>query len=133
MTRARLPLLVVVALTALGAALRFPTLDRQSLWLDELVTVSLLDRGLGDVLHEIPRTEATPFVYYVAAWVWGSVLGLGEIGLEAFRHLVTDPRFANRPMILETPKKDADGNEMDPVNLAVLRRLAAGGAAARAG
>lgn len=61
-------------------------------------------------------------------------LGLGHIGLEPFRRLVTDPRFANRPMILETPKEDADGNAMDPVNLAILRRFAAeGGAAARAG
>jgi uncharacterized membrane protein len=85
---------VVVALTAVGAALRFPTLDRQSFWLDELVTVSLLDRGLGDVLHEIPRTEATPFVYYVAAWAWGSVFGLGEIGirsLSAFAGTATIP------------------------------------------
>jgi hypothetical protein len=86
-TRARSPLVAVVALTALGAALRFPTLDRQSFWLDELVTVSLLDRGLGDVLHEIPRTEATPFVYYVAAWVWGSVFGLGEIGIRSLSAL----------------------------------------------
>jgi deoxyribonuclease-4 len=60
-------------------------------------------------------------------------LGLGRIGLGAFRRLVTDPRFANRPMILETPKEDDDGKEMDPVNLAVLRRFAAGDAAARAG
>jgi deoxyribonuclease-4 len=63
-------------------------------------------------------------------------LGLGQIGLEAFRRLVTDPRFANRPMILETPKEDDDGNEMDPVNLGVLRRFAAeaaGDAPARAG
>ena len=87
MTRARSPLLAVLALTALGAALRFPTLDRQSFWLDELVTVSLLDRGLGDVLHEIPRTEATPFVYYVVAWLWGSVFGLGEVGIRSLSAL----------------------------------------------
>lgn len=81
-------LLPVAVLTALGAALRLPTLDRQSFWLDELVTASLLDRGLGDVLAEIPRTEATPFVYYVVAWVWGSVFGLGEIGLRSLSALV---------------------------------------------
>ena len=71
----------------LGAALRFPTLDRQSFWLDELVTVSLLDRGLGDVLREIPRTEATPFVYYVVAWAWRSIFGLGEVGLRSLSAL----------------------------------------------
>ena len=48
-------------------------------------------------------------------------LGLGHIGLDAFRRLVNDPRFAKLPMILETPKEDADGSPMDPVNLGLLR------------
>jgi len=48
-------------------------------------------------------------------------LGRGEIGLEAFRCLVTDPRFRDTPMILETPKEDDSGNEMDPVNLDLMR------------
>jgi mannosyltransferase len=77
----------VVALTLLGAVLRFPTLDRQSFWLDELVTASLLDRSLGDVLGEIPRTEATPYLYYVVAWLWSSVFGLGEVGLRSLSAL----------------------------------------------
>jgi deoxyribonuclease IV len=51
-------------------------------------------------------------------------LGLGAIGDLAFRRLVTDPRFGDVPMILETPKEDADGKAMDPVNLAKLRRFA---------
>jgi deoxyribonuclease-4 len=59
-------------------------------------------------------------------------IGLGEIGLDAFRRLVTDARFGGHPMILETPKEDDDGNEMDPVNLGVLRAFAAE-AVARAG
>jgi mannosyltransferase len=86
-TRARSHLLLIVALTALGAVLRFPTLDRQSFWLDELVTVSLLDHGLGDVLREVPRTEATPFLYYVVAWAWGSLFGLGEVGIRTLSAL----------------------------------------------
>jgi deoxyribonuclease-4 len=48
-------------------------------------------------------------------------LGQGTIGLEVFRRLVTDPRFADVPMILETPKEDDKGKEMDPVNLGLLR------------
>jgi hypothetical protein len=79
--------LLVAGLTLVGAALRFPTLDRQSFWLDELVTVSLLDHGLGDVLREVPRSEATPFVYYVVAWVWGSLFGLGEVGIRTLSSL----------------------------------------------
>ncbi len=48
-------------------------------------------------------------------------IGLGEMGEAPFRRLVRDPRFADTPMILETPKEDADGNPMDPVNLARLK------------
>ncbi len=46
-------------------------------------------------------------------------LGKGELGLEAFRLLVNDPRFRDHPMILETPKE----GDMDRVNLAMLRGL----------
>ena len=48
-------------------------------------------------------------------------LGLGLIGKDAFRFLMTDSRFQDRSFILETPKEDDDGNEMDPVNLKKLR------------
>ncbi len=51
-------------------------------------------------------------------------IGKGEIGLEAFRCLMTDPRFKKVPKILETPK--GDKNEMDGKNMAILRELAAG-------
>lgn len=47
-----------------------------------------------------------------------AAIGLSEIGDAAFRRLVTDPRFAATPMVLETPKEDAGGNPMDAVNLA---------------
>lgn len=77
----------VVVLTAIGAGLRFATLDRQSFWLDELVTVSLLRQGFGDMLGQIPETEATPYLYYVLGWAWASVFGLGEIGLRSLSAL----------------------------------------------
>ena len=50
-------------------------------------------------------------------------LGKGHLGLEPFRLLVNDPRFADRPMILETPKEGENGEEMDPINLRTLRDL----------
>ncbi len=50
-------------------------------------------------------------------------IGQGQIGREAFRLLVNDPRFRNRPMILETPKEGPDETDMDEVNLRVLREL----------
>lgn len=78
----------VVVLTAIGAALRFATLDEQSYWLDELETVSLLRREFGDMLGQIPKTEATPYIYYVLAWGWASAFGLGEVGLRSLSALV---------------------------------------------
>lgn len=50
-------------------------------------------------------------------------IGQGAIGLEAFRHLLNDPRFRALPMTLETPK-GVDLQE-DRENLARLRALVA--------
>lgn len=54
-------------------------------------------------------------------------IGEGFLGQEAFRHFVNDPRWADHPAHLETPKTetndDGEDVEMDPVNLAVLRDL----------
>ncbi len=50
-------------------------------------------------------------------------IGRGQLGLEPFRSLVNDPRFEDRPMILETPKEEDDNDDMDAVNLEVLRGL----------
>ena len=50
-------------------------------------------------------------------------LGQGHLGEEPFRLIVTDPRFAKLPMLLETPKTNAADEPMDPVNLGLLRRL----------
>jgi deoxyribonuclease IV len=52
-----------------------------------------------------------------------AALGKGCLGLDAFRLLVNDPRFQDRPMILETPKEEGDNDDMDTINLAVLRGL----------
>ena len=48
-------------------------------------------------------------------------IGKGAMGLDGFRLLVNDPRFAKIPKVLETPKGDDD--EMDIVNLKTLRGL----------
>lgn len=50
-------------------------------------------------------------------------IGHGELGLEPFRHLVNDRRFANTPMYLETAKGDHEGEEWDAINLQTLRSL----------
>jgi deoxyribonuclease-4 len=53
-------------------------------------------------------------------------IGDGQIGLDGFRNIVTDPRWAGTPKLIETPK-DPDALTADRRNLGALRRLAAGG------
>jgi deoxyribonuclease IV len=56
-------------------------------------------------------------------------IGKGCLGLEPFRRLLNDPRFAHLPMLLETPKlesaasKRRDVDAWDARNLRTLRRL----------
>lgn len=57
-------------------------------------------------------------------------IGKGCLGLEPFRMLLNDPRFAGLPMLLETPKLDtpesrrrSDVDPWDARNLRTLRRL----------
>jgi deoxyribonuclease IV len=57
-------------------------------------------------------------------------IGKGCLGLEPFRRLLNDRRFANLPMLLETPKletpearRKSDADPWDMRNLRTLRRL----------
>ena len=57
-------------------------------------------------------------------------IGRGCLGLDPFRRLLNDPRFARLPMLLETPKVDtpqtrraSDVDPWDRMNLDVLRGL----------
>lgn len=51
-------------------------------------------------------------------------LGTGSITMEGLRNIVSDKRFNELPMILETPKGiGPEGKEWDAVNLALLREL----------
>jgi len=62
-------------------------------------------------------------------------IGRGCLGLEPFRLLLNDPRFAGLPMLLETPKLESkaskrrgDADPWDARNLRTLRQLIAGNA-----
>jgi mannosyltransferase len=74
---------VLGALIVLGGVLRFSTLGVQSFDIDESVTVSLLHQGLGGMLKSLPHTESTPPLYYLVAWLWSRLFGLGEVGLRS--------------------------------------------------
>ncbi|MGH3109800.1 MAG: glycosyltransferase family 39 protein, partial [Gaiellaceae bacterium] len=80
-------LAAVAAVTVLAALLRFPTLDRQSFWSDEAITVLLTRMSFTDLLTTIGDTESTPPLYYVLAWIWAKVFGYGEIGLRSLSAL----------------------------------------------
>jgi mannosyltransferase len=79
--------LAVAALTLLAALLRFPTLDTQSFWLDESITVLLVDQPLGDVLGDLPDVESNPPLYDLLAWLWSRPFGTGEVGLRSLSAL----------------------------------------------
>src|SRR6266571_2240372 len=75
---------LLVGLTTLAAILRFSTLSLQSYWHDEAVTAArILRPGLGAVLHAVARSESTPPLYYVLAWIWSKLFGTGEAGLRS--------------------------------------------------
>ena len=78
---------VVVALVALAALLRIATLDQQSFWYDEAVTVHLVHASFGGMLDRIPLTESTPPLYYVVVWAWARVLGTSEVGMRSLSAL----------------------------------------------
>jgi len=71
-----------------GAALRFATLDSQSLWFDEAITAQLLRMDLFGLLHAIPDSESTPPLYYLLGWTWSHVFGTGEAGLRSLPALL---------------------------------------------
>ncbi len=50
-------------------------------------------------------------------------IGEGYLGIEPFRHVINDRRFARLPMYLETPKGERNGQKLDAMNIATLRSL----------
>jgi mannosyltransferase len=81
-------LVALAGIVALGAALRFATLDLQSYRYDEAVTVGrILHPGLFDTLATVPKSESTPPFYYLVAWLWSRPFGIGEVGLRSLSAL----------------------------------------------
>jgi mannosyltransferase len=78
--------ILLVAITAVAAAVRFGTLGVQSFDHDEAVTaVATLQPTLGGTLNAIAHMERTPPLYYVLLWIWAKPLGvgMGQIDLRA--------------------------------------------------
>jgi 4-amino-4-deoxy-L-arabinose transferase-like glycosyltransferase len=82
---------VVKALAAIvvaGAAVRFATLDAQSFWQDEGLTVLLLREDLAGMWRGVLDIEATPPLYHLLAWGWTRATGVGEVGVRSLSALL---------------------------------------------
>src|SRR4051812_25990601 len=79
---------LLLGLVGMAAVLRFATLDGQSFWDDEAYPAALVRESLPQMLRHIPKTEATPPLYYLLAWGWAKVFGTGEIGLRSLSALI---------------------------------------------
>jgi 4-amino-4-deoxy-L-arabinose transferase-like glycosyltransferase len=83
-----LVLAVVAALTALGLAVRFASLDVQSYHHDEVITaLRVLPGSFGEMLHSVKVSESNPPLYYVLSWGWAKAFGTGEVGLRSLTAL----------------------------------------------
>lgn len=76
-------------LTALGAAMRFASLDVQSFHHDEVITAArVLPGSFTDMLDAVKRSESNPPLYYMLAWGWAKAFGSDEVGLRSLSALV---------------------------------------------
>lgn len=74
-------------LIALGAVVRFATLGDQAFWLDEHVTVNLVQESPIDLLKTVIDTESNPSFYYLATGGWERIFGAGEFGIRSISAL----------------------------------------------
>ena len=77
-----------MALTVVAAALRLYGIGHQSLWFDEAYTAMLVKLPLGRMLSTIPKTESTPYLYYLLAWAWTHIFGRGAADLRSLSALL---------------------------------------------
>jgi len=79
---------VLIGLTVVALALRFYRIDHQGIWNDEAYTVMLVKLPFTRMLARIPKTESTPYLYYVLAWAWTHIFGRGAGEIRALSALV---------------------------------------------
>jgi mannosyltransferase len=79
---------LTLLLTALGAALRFSALSRQSFWYDEAVSVELARNAVADLLSGRVRDLGNPPLYPVLLHLWMSVFGNSDAAVRALSALL---------------------------------------------
>jgi mannosyltransferase len=82
-------LYALVAITAVGALVRFATLGVQSYDHDEAVTAArILHPSLFTTMSEVADSERSPPLYYLVSWIWSRPFGTGEVGLRSLSALL---------------------------------------------
>lgn len=79
---------LLLAIVALGAAIRFATLDSQGYWFDEAFTVGIVSLGPLELLREVVDTENSPPLYYLLAAGWERLFGGDEVALRSLSALL---------------------------------------------
>lgn len=74
---------LILPITAVAFALRFPTLAVQNYWPDEAISAALVGMDFGQMVEAIADIESTPPLYYSIAWVWAKLFGNGEFALRS--------------------------------------------------
>jgi mannosyltransferase len=76
--------LAVTLVTVVGVALRLYGLGTESLWVDEAITVTVLQRwGPLELLTAVPREQPHLPTYYVLLELWAGAVGRGDAALRA--------------------------------------------------
>lgn len=71
--------LPVTVITALGLTLRLWGINNQSLWSDEISSITRIHTGIGAILAAGYRDEPNPPLYYLLLWGWDTLFGDREI------------------------------------------------------
>jgi len=84
----RLCVVLLLAITAGGAVLRFLYLTRKSFWLDEGVSVAIARLDVSNLLHILWRREANMAFYYGVLRIW-LYFGSGDYFVRALSALIS--------------------------------------------
>lgn len=69
--------------------MRFATLSARGFWVDEAITVDLVDGSLGDLVERLRRYSVDqPPLYYLLAWGWSKSFGTGELAMRSLPALL---------------------------------------------
>jgi 4-amino-4-deoxy-L-arabinose transferase-like glycosyltransferase len=74
---------LVGGLIAVALALRFLGLSEGDFWNDELYTRTIVDNSPTNVQVTVMETESSPHLYYLLAWAWAGILGVGEASVRS--------------------------------------------------